>query len=110
MNGQQAPTSRPTVSARQSARLAPSHTASMNRNRIGRPGRSHEQDGADQRQQRVAQPLNSRSCIQPTTPPIARGGAIGAIIAWRMKAELAVWSVIVALTAPPAARGHCTSS
>ncbi len=32
MNGQQAPTSRPTVSARQSTRLDPVQTASMNRN------------------------------------------------------------------------------
>ena len=34
MNGQQAPTGRPTVSARQSTRLDPSQTASMNRNLI----------------------------------------------------------------------------
>jgi len=32
MNGQQAPTSRPTVSGRQSSRLDPVQTASMNRN------------------------------------------------------------------------------
>ena len=32
MNGQQAPTSRPTVSERQSRRLDPVQTASMNRN------------------------------------------------------------------------------
>src|SRR4051812_9258608 len=73
MKGQQAPTSRPIVSGRQSARPAPSQTASMNRNRI-----------VGQRTSAMITPLNTvRSALEGRSNSRVRskekesGGAIG---------------------------------
>src|SRR5882762_1275668 len=84
-NGQQAPTSRPTVSDRQSERLDPTQTASISKNLTVGQIRSASRPALTMVRIEFETPANSRSCSQPMRPPIARGGAIGASIAWRTK-------------------------
>ena len=92
MNGQQAPTGWPAVSGRQSSRLAPAHTASINRNFDGRPDQRRRGRRADERQDRVRhaaeQPLRAASRARRV---VTRGGSSGAISSWRTKAACDPW-------------------
>src|SRR5438093_6554276 len=85
-NGQQAPTGRPTVSARQSTRLGPSHTASMSRKRTA-GGTSTSRSSKPRSVSTVLSTLpNRRQRRKPSSPRVAKGGGSGAISSRRTKA------------------------
>ncbi len=84
MNGQQAPTSRPNVSGRQSTRLDPFQTASMKRNfTLGHT--SATMMAALMMVRTVLNtPSNSRARINPSAPWLATGGGSGSVSARRI--------------------------
>src|SRR5262245_30260127 len=97
MNGQQAPTGRPTVSARQSTRLAPDHTASTSRKRTA-GGTSTNRSSRPTSVSTVLSTLpNRRHRRKPSNPCVAKGGGSGEISSRRTKE--AVWAVSIAASA-----------
>src|SRR5262249_29724176 len=102
MNGQQAPTSRPTFSARQSSRPAPSHTASMSRNLISGGTISQIRYRPASVNRTLIHLLNRFMRSQPMAPAAARGGAMASIILVRANARLTASSVMLALHQPDA--------
>src|SRR5258708_4519756 len=88
MNGQQAPTGRPTVSARQSVRLDPTHTASIRMNLIAGQIRAARIKALSSVAIELRTLPNSFCCSQAGVPTIERGGATGAISCWRTKVAL----------------------
>ena len=84
MNGQQAPTGRPTVSARQSVRLEPVHTASMNKNRTVGQISAARTSALTIVSTLLKTPLNSRCRVHPNAPPSYTGGGSGSTMARRI--------------------------
>src|SRR5262245_22039962 len=85
-NGQQAPTGRPSVSARQSLRLEPDHTASTSRKRTA-GGTSNSTSSRPSSVSTVLSTLpNRRHRRKPSTPCVPKGGGSGAISSRRTKA------------------------
>src|SRR5260370_27941804 len=102
MNGQQAPTSWPTVSGKQSVRSAPRHTASSRRNlNVGHASAAKPMTPSTVNTE-LPMLLNNRPPIQPSTLVRTRGGGAGAIISPRTKPDDGI-AVIAAL---PIDRSH----
>src|SRR5262245_25353326 len=102
MNGQQAPTGRPTFSGRQSSRPAPSHTASVNRNLISGGTINQTRTMPTSVRNALSQELNRFWRSQATAPVAARGGAMASIIRLRANVRLTASSVMSALHQPDA--------
>src|SRR5262252_2261364 len=84
MNGQQAPTARPTVSERQSRRLDPVQTASMNRNfTVGHTSATMMMMLTSVRAV-LNGPSNSRARVRAVAAALAAGGGSGSSTARRM--------------------------
>src|SRR5215470_18697594 len=96
-NGQQAPTGRPTVSARQSTRLAPSHTASMSRKRTAGGTNTSRSSNPKSVSIVLNTPPNRRHRRKPSSPRVAKGGGSGAISSRRTK----VVSIVASSLAQP---------
>src|SRR3954451_20190355 len=79
MNGQQAPTSRPTFSAMQSSRLLPVHTASMSVNLIAGQTSAAMMIALNSVRIVFATLPNNRCRSQPGMPVVTTGGSSGAI-------------------------------
>jgi hypothetical protein len=82
-NGQQAPTSRPTVSARQSARLVPVQTASMSRNFTAGHTRATMRTPLTIVSTVLNTPSNRRARVHVRASPPGSGGGSGSTSARR---------------------------
>src|SRR5262245_43110159 len=92
MNGQQAPTGRLTVSSRQSTRLDPSHTASMNMKRIVGQISAARINAMSNVAVALSTLPNSFCRSQAGVPTLLGGGFKGAISCWRTKVVLSAIS------------------
>src|SRR5262245_32338378 len=105
MNGQQAPTGRPSVSARQSVRLVPDQTASMMRKRTS-GGRTMTMSSAlSSVRIMLSTPPNSRRRTKPSIPLVAKGGGSGAISSRRTYVSIAAVSMAASALEPPVGAG-----
>src|SRR4029453_5098293 len=86
MNGQQAPTGRPSVSARQSVRLEPDHTASKSRKRTAGGTSNSKSTRPTSVSTVLSTPPNRGHRTKPSNPRVARGGGSGAISSRQKKA------------------------
>src|SRR5712672_2788861 len=100
-NGQQAPTGRPSVSARQSVRLVPVQTASTMRKRTSGGSTTITSSRLTSVKTVLSTPPNSRHRRKPSIPLVASGGGNGAISSRRTKVE----SIAASALEPPIGAG-----